>query len=63
VPEPKVQIDDYVLSEAQAMALRVAATDFHSQLQDQEYCDDLGEIGMLYKERITEILKIWLARS
>lgn len=59
--EPKVQIGDYVLSEAQAMALRVAVTSWHFQLASGEAAE-LGDIGPLYEQRLGEVLKIWLSQ-
>lgn len=58
--EPKVQIGDYVLSEAQAMAVRVAVTTWHSQLASGE-ATELGDIGPVYEQRLSEVLKIWLS--
>ena len=59
--EPKVQIGDCVLSEAQAMAVRVAVTSWHSQLAAGEAIE-LGDIGPVYEQRLGEVLKIWLSR-
>ena len=43
--EPKIQIDDYVLSEAQAMAVRVAVTSFQMECASEEGRSDLGPIA------------------
>lgn len=59
--EPKIQIDDFVLSEAQAMALRVAATAFHAEMCEPEAQTDLGPIALAYRDRLHEILKVWLS--
>jgi hypothetical protein len=56
--EPKIQIGDHVLTEAQAIAMRVAVTDLFSHLQDVDFSTSLGAIGPLYCERLGEILSI-----
>lgn len=59
--EPRIQIGDYVLTEGQAMALRVAVTDFHSQTGDAEFRQELGcDLAAAYHARLGEILTIML---
>lgn len=58
--EPKVQIGDYVLSEAQAMAVRVAVTSFHAEMSDPQSAADLGPIANAYQERLSEVIAIWV---
>lgn len=57
--EPKVQIGDYVLSEAQATAVRVAVISWHSQLASGEAAE-LGDIGPIYQQRLGEVLNVWV---
>lgn len=60
--EPKIQIGDHVLSEAQAMAVRVAVTAFHSEMDtDEEMRKGLGEaMANAYRDRLSEVLTIIL---
>jgi hypothetical protein len=59
IGEPKIQIGDHVLTEAQTMALRVAATTFHMKVSDEEYRQELGEaLADAYRNRLGEILTI-----
>lgn len=60
--EPKVQIADYVLSEAQAMAVRVAVTAFYSEVTtDEEMRKGIGyELANAYSARLGEVLTIML---
>ena len=58
--EPKVQIGDYVLSEAQAMAVRVAVTTFHIETGTEESREGLGPIADAYHARLGEVLTIWI---
>ena len=61
--EPYVQIGDHVLTEAQAMAVRVAVTDFHMMVSgDDETREGLGPIADAYRDRLGEVLKIWLSK-
>ena len=56
--EPQIQIGGYVLTEAQAMAVRVAITDFHAQICDDEEFIALGPIADTYRDRLHEVIKI-----
>lgn len=61
--EPYIQIGDHVLTEGQAMAVRVAVTSFHMEVsQDEEFRDGLGPIADGYRDRLGEVLKIMLAK-
>lgn len=60
-PEPKIQIGEWTLSEAQAMAVRVAVTNFHMEVSDPEFAAELGPISGPYKDRLAEVLRIMLA--
>lgn len=57
--EPKVQIGEYVLSEAQATTLRVALTSFHSALLLLDTRESLGSITDAYKDRAIEVLRVF----
>lgn len=59
--EPYIQIGNYVLTEAQAMAVRVAVTNFHSETADPEFKAELGPIADAYHARLGEVLAAWLA--
>jgi hypothetical protein len=62
--EPKIQIGDYVLSEGQAMAVRVAVTNFHSMTKDEEFRKELGEeLADAYHARLGEALIVMLRDS
>jgi hypothetical protein len=61
--EPYIQIGDHVLTEAQAMAVRCAVTEFHTQVCDPEYARELGPIADGYKARLGEVLNIMLAKA
>ena len=60
--EPQITINGQPLTEAQAIAVRIAVTDLLSQigLGEQPFGDD--EVGAkmeaLHKERLTEVIKI-----
>ncbi len=56
--EAKIQVGDYVLSEAQSMAVRVAVSTFLGQLADETFVEDLGPIGPAYKARLAEVERI-----
>lgn len=56
--EPYIQIGDHVLTEAQAMAVRVAVTNFHMETADQERAAEIGPIAGAYNARLSEVLRI-----
>lgn len=59
--EPKIQIGDHVLSEAQAMAVRVAITTFHIEVSDEGYRQELGAaLADAYRDRLSEVLTVIL---
>jgi hypothetical protein len=55
--EPNIVINGIMLTTGQAMTLRVAVGNFLIELQDEEYLRALGEIGLLYRQRLIEISK------
>jgi hypothetical protein len=61
--EPKIQIGDYVLSEAQAMAVRVAVTSFYAETGDEEIGFDLGPIADAYHARLGEVLTVMTSQA
>lgn len=56
--EPYIQIGDHVLSEAQAMAVRVAISDFYAETGSEEGRTELGEIADAYHMRLAEVLMV-----
>jgi hypothetical protein len=61
MPEPHIQIGTHVLTNAQAMAVRVAITNFHMEVsEDDEARAELGPIADGYRDRLGEVLKIML---
>jgi hypothetical protein len=54
--DPYIQIGAHVLTSAQAMAVRVAITNFHMRT-----AEGLDAIDMAYHARLGEVLKIMLA--
>lgn len=59
--EPHIQIGEHVLTEAQAMAVRVAVTSFHAETAAEGCRDELGPIADAYHARLGEVLKVILA--
>lgn len=55
--EPQISINGHVLTDAQAMAVRVAVSDFFMRGCDEEYAIELGPIAEGYKGRLVEILQ------
>ena len=58
--EPYIQIGDQVLTEAQAIAVRVAITNFHAETADEDLREQLGPIADAYHARLGEVLTIIL---
>jgi hypothetical protein len=58
--EPRVRIGDIELTEAQAMAVRVAITTFHIETGTEESKAELGPISDAYHARLGEVLTIWI---
>lgn len=56
--EAKIQIGDYLLTEGQSIAVRVAVTNFLMELSDADFKRDLGPIGDAYELRLKEVLKV-----
>ncbi len=62
--EAYIQIGDHVLTSAQAMAVRVAITNFHMEVsEDDEIRAGLGPIADGYRDRLSEVLTIILAKA
>lgn len=61
--EPYIQIGDHVLTEAQAMAVRVAVTSFHAECAAEGCREELGPIADAYHARLGEVLAIMLRQS
>lgn len=58
--EPCIQVNGRVLSDAQAMAVRVAVTNFHTETAEPETKADLGPIADAYHARLDEVLALML---
>lgn len=56
--EPFIRINGRELTAAQSMAVRVAVSDFHTQMRDPEFAEELGPIAQGYADRLLEVLKI-----
>jgi hypothetical protein len=58
--EPRIEINGQPLSAAQAMAVRVAVTDFHmwQVAPGTENAEEMGPIAEGYYARLTEVLKL-----
>jgi len=62
--EKKTQIDDHVLTEAQAIAVRVAITSFYEECSvNGEFREGLGPIADAYRDRLGEVLRIILTAA
>lgn len=53
--EPHVEVEGAVLTQGQAMAVRVAVSSFLSELAEPEHMKEMGEIGPLYQARLREV--------
>jgi hypothetical protein len=58
--EPSIIINGRVLSEAQAMTLRVAVGNFLITLREESFMRELGAIGPHYRDRLIEIERLML---
>jgi hypothetical protein len=58
--EPKIQIGDWVLSEAQVMSVRVAIQSFQMECVSEEGKENLGPIADAYNARLCEVIRIML---
>lgn len=56
--EPSITINGVELTMGQATALRVALSCFAVSLDDPEELAQLGEIGLLYRERLGELFRL-----
>lgn len=61
--EPFIQIGDHVLTEAQAMAVRVAVTSFYAETGEEETRANLGPIADAYHMRLAEVLIVMKAKE
>ena len=53
--EATITINGTLLTQAQAMSLRVAVSSFRMELDDPEMMEGLGEVGKLYDEQLIEV--------
>jgi hypothetical protein len=66
VREPVITVNGQPLTIGQAMAVRVAVTDFHGQMQDPDALgtDEHGwRMVEAYKTRLDEVLKLMLPNA
>ena len=56
--EPRIQIGDHILTPAQAMAVRVAITNFHMETSDRDRAAEIGPIAGAYNARLREVLRM-----
>lgn len=56
--EARIQIGHQVLTPAQAMAVRVAVTNFHMETGDHERAAEIGPISAGYNARLSEVLRM-----
>lgn len=63
IKEPTVIINGVLLTNAQAMTLRVALTGFWSEVSDPEYSKALGPIGPKYEKAASEIWRIMVPQG
>lgn len=56
--EPSISINTHYLTDAQAMAVRVAITSFHAETADEGCREELGPIADAYHLRLSEVLKL-----
>ncbi len=58
--EPEIQIGDHTLTNAQAMAVRVAITAFHAEASaDVRLHKDVdGKLDSAYRDRLAEVLEL-----
>lgn len=54
-PEPTITINGHLLTDAQAMTMRVALASFDTDLQNKKYAKELGDIAALYKRNVRAI--------
>jgi hypothetical protein len=62
--EPTITINGHALTEAQAITVRVAVTDFHATTSaGTVYAEAVGPISDTYRARLTEILKLMFGKQ
>lgn len=61
-PEPRIIINNHQLSEAQAMAVRVAICSFESECNSPDGRNLLGKIADGYRDRLGEVLALMSER-
>ena len=59
--EPEITINETALNSAQAMAVRVAITSYHIEMQDDDALGDDAHGRLMtkgYRDRLSEVLRI-----
>jgi hypothetical protein len=56
--EADITINGYNLTSGQSMAVRVAISSMLMDLSEPEYMKEMGEIGLNYQERLSEVQSI-----
>jgi len=56
--EATITIDGHTLTVGQSMSVRVTITAFLMELNDKEFAESLGQIGIHYHARLTEVLRL-----
>lgn len=56
--EPRIQIEGRALTEAQAMAVRVAVMTLYAEVRTEKGRRDIGPIADAYRDRLVEVLKL-----
>jgi hypothetical protein len=56
--EATITIDGHTLTEAQSSSVRVAITAFLMEMSDKQFAESLGQIGIAYHARLTEVLRL-----
>jgi hypothetical protein len=63
-PEPSITINDFLLTEGEALTMRVALENFAFQLSDKQFSKDLGEqLTRNYLDRIRDIHSLMFTRK
>lgn len=60
MPEPRITINGHELSQAQAVAVRVAITSFHAEteIEHRRHPAERDEIAAAYHARLSEVLRM-----
>jgi hypothetical protein len=62
-PEPTITINGTTLTNAQAMAVRVAVSNFQMECAEPEFREGIGEIADAYQARLGEVVRLMLAHG